>query len=72
MQYEELEPISHDEAADTFRRDDDTYATCRSLLRLALHDDDWRWTLDQILRFVTHSASRCLATGGRTARKVGF
>jgi hypothetical protein len=54
MQYEELEPISHDEASDTFTRDDDTYATCRSLLRLALHDEDWRWTLDQILRFVRH------------------
>jgi hypothetical protein len=54
MQYEELDPISHDEAADTFRRDDDTYATCRSLLCLALHDEDWRWTLDQILHFVTH------------------
>jgi len=54
MQYEELEPISRDETTDTFQRDDDTYATCHSLLCLALHDDDWRWTLEQILRFVRH------------------
>jgi hypothetical protein len=54
MHYEELEPITREEATETFGRDDDTYATCRSLLRIALHDPDWRWTLSRIVPFLRH------------------
>jgi hypothetical protein len=52
MQYEELAPISREEASEALDRDDDTYAVCHSLLRVALHDEDWRWALDQIARFL--------------------
>jgi hypothetical protein len=53
MRYdEELAPISHEEATEVFTRADDTYSVCHSLLRVALHDDDWRWALHQILPFL--------------------
>ncbi len=48
MHYEELAPISKEEATEVFRRDGDTYGVCQSLLRIALHEVDWRWALDQI------------------------
>jgi hypothetical protein len=54
MHYEELEPISREEASETFGRDDDTYATCRSLLCIALHETDWRWALRHIVPFLRH------------------
>jgi hypothetical protein len=54
MHYEELEPISREEASEAFGRDDDTYAICRSLLCIALHETDWRWALLQILPFLRH------------------
>ncbi|HEY2517173.1 MAG TPA: hypothetical protein VGI39_40145 [Polyangiaceae bacterium] len=54
MQYEELSPISREEASETLARDDDTYAICQSLLRVALHEDDWGWALDRIVRFLLH------------------
>ena len=27
---------------------------CQSLLRVALHEDDWGWALDRIVRFLLH------------------
>ncbi len=52
MQYEELVPISREEAATAFARNDDTYSVCYSLLCVALHDPDWRWVLPQVMRFI--------------------
>jgi hypothetical protein len=54
MHYEELEPISQEEASDVFVRDDDTYETCRSLLCVALHEADWRWALTRTIPFLRH------------------
>ena len=55
MHYEELSPISREDADDALSRDDDTYVLCQSLLRIALHDQDWEWALDHIGRFLFHS-----------------
>jgi hypothetical protein len=53
MRYdEELAPISHEEATEVFTRGEDTYSVCHSLLRVALHDDDWRWALSQVVPFL--------------------
>jgi hypothetical protein len=52
MQYEELAPISREEAREALGRDDDTYALCQSLIRVALHEEDWRWSVDQIQPFL--------------------
>jgi hypothetical protein len=54
MQYDELSPISREEASETLARDDDTFAICQSLLRVALHEEDWAWALDRIVTFVLH------------------
>jgi hypothetical protein len=54
MQYEELSPISQEEADDVLSRDDDTYVLCQSLLRIALHEGDWLWALDHVSRFLLH------------------
>lgn len=54
MLYEALVPISREDAAAAFQSDDDTYTVCHSLLCVALHDDDWRWALPRVLRFLTH------------------
>jgi hypothetical protein len=54
MQYEDLVPISREEAVLAFDNSDDTYSICHSLLCVALHEDDWRWALPQVLRFVMH------------------
>jgi hypothetical protein len=54
MQYEELSPITREEASATLARDDDTYAICQSLLRIALHEEDWGWALDRIVKFLLH------------------
>lgn len=54
MQYEELVPISREEASATFRSSDDTYTLCHSLLCVSLHDEEWQWALPQVLRFVMH------------------
>jgi hypothetical protein len=55
MQYEELSPISHQEADEALAHDEDTYVLCQSLLRVALHEEDWFWALDQISRFLFHA-----------------
>jgi hypothetical protein len=55
MEYEELSPISRDEASETLSRDDDTYAICQSLLRISLHEEDASWALDRILPFLVHT-----------------
>ena len=52
MQYEELSPISREEATEAFAHDDDTYSTCQSLLRIALHEEDWSWALERIVRYL--------------------
>jgi hypothetical protein len=54
MQYEELVPMSREDAAEAFARNDDTYSICYSLLCIALHDPDWRWALPQVMRFIMH------------------
>ena len=54
MDYGELSPISRDEASLALGRDDDTYLLCESLLRIALHEEDWAWALDRIRRFLFH------------------
>jgi hypothetical protein len=54
MQYEELSPISQQEADEALSRDDDTYVLCQSLLRVALHEEDWFWALQHIGRFLLH------------------
>ena len=54
MDYEELSPISREEASETLARDDDTFAICQSLLRVALHEEDAAWALDRIVPFVLH------------------
>lgn len=55
MQYEELSPISREDATEALAHDDDTYALCQSLLRIALHEEDWAWALDHLARFLLHS-----------------
>ena len=52
MQYEELVPISREDASAAFQHSDDTYTICHSLLCVALHEEDWRWALPQVLRFI--------------------
>jgi hypothetical protein len=54
MHYEELSPISREEAHDALSRDDDTYVLCQSLLRIALHEEDWAWVLEHLGRFLLH------------------
>jgi hypothetical protein len=54
MQYEELSPISREDAHEALSRDDDTYVLCQSLLRIALHEEDWMWALDHLGRFLLH------------------
>jgi hypothetical protein len=54
MQYEEIVPISRDDAAAAFQNSDDTYTVCHSLLCVALHEEDWRWALPHVLRFMMH------------------
>jgi hypothetical protein len=54
MQYEELSPISREDAAEALSHDDDTYALCQSLLRIALHESDWAWALHHLGRFLLH------------------
>jgi hypothetical protein len=63
MQYEELSPISQEDAAEALSHDDDTYALCQSLLRIALHEEDWSWALDHLGRFLLHPNPevRCVA-----------
>ena len=53
MKYEELGPIDRDEAERTLAGQD-AEAVSLALLRLALHDPDWRWVQEQCLRFVGH------------------
>jgi len=55
MQHEEIEPISREDAIAAFDGTAYTYTLCHSLLCVALHEDDWRWALPQVLRFVGHS-----------------
>ena len=55
MHYEELSPISREDADDALSRDDDTYVLCQSLLRIALHEEDWVWALDHLGRFLLHT-----------------
>jgi hypothetical protein len=54
MNYEELSPISREDADEALSRDDDTYVLCQSLLRIALHEPEWAWALDHIARFLLH------------------
>ncbi|MGO8998761.1 MAG: hypothetical protein ACLQVI_36015 [Polyangiaceae bacterium] len=54
MHYEELSPISQQDADEALSRDDDTYVLCQSLLRVALHEEDWAWALDHVSRFLLH------------------
>ena len=54
MQYEELSPISREDATEALSHDDDTYALCQSLLRIALHEEDWAWALEHLGRFLLH------------------
>jgi hypothetical protein len=54
MHYEELSPISQEDADLALSQDDDTYLLCQSLLRIALHEEDWYWALDHISRFLLH------------------
>jgi hypothetical protein len=63
MQYEELSPISREDADEALSRDDNTYLLCQSLLRIALHEEDWAWALDHIGRFLLnpHPEVRCVA-----------
>jgi hypothetical protein len=55
MEYEELSPISREEATDALSRDDDTYLLCQSLLRIALHDEDGEWALERVGRYLFHA-----------------
>jgi hypothetical protein len=55
MHYEELSPISREEATTAFAHDDDTYVLCQSLLRVALHEEDGVWALDHVARFLFHA-----------------
>jgi hypothetical protein len=55
MHYEELSPISREEATIALAHDDDTYLLCQSLLRIALHEEDGEWALDHVARFLFHS-----------------
>jgi hypothetical protein len=63
MQYEELSPITREDADQALSRDDNTYLICQSLLRIALHEQDWGWALDHIGRFLLnpHPEVRCVA-----------
>ena len=54
MNYEELSPISREEADLALSRDDDTYVLCQSLLRIALHEPDAVWALEHVGRFLLH------------------
>ena len=53
MRYEEIPPISREEAQAVFTRDD-PHAVVNALLGLALNDPDWRWVQDQCLQFSQH------------------
>ena len=54
MNYEELSPISREEADAALSRDDDTYVLCQSILRIALHEADAVWALEHVGRFLLH------------------
>lgn len=55
MKYEPLPPISRDEADHVFRMGDaESIAT--GLVRLALHEPDWRWVQERCLQLASHPA----------------
>jgi hypothetical protein len=74
MMYESLEPIERPEA-EAILGSDDPKAIVRTLLRLALHEADWRWVQTISLTFVRHPSvgvRRAVATAlGHLARLHG-
>lgn len=53
MQYQELSPISHNEAEKVFAGNDPA-GISEALVRLALHDIDRVWVERQCIRFIQH------------------
>src|SRR5437870_2328939 len=56
MKYEKLEPISKKEAKAHLARGD-REAVCRTLVRVAMFEADWRWVQDQCLSFAQNDDS---------------
>jgi hypothetical protein len=52
---DELCPISREEATEVLAHDDDTYSTCQSLLRIALHEEEWAWALERLACHLLHA-----------------
>jgi hypothetical protein len=53
MRYQEVPPISRNEARAAFRSGDEA-AIRDALLRITYHDQDWQWIQDQLVRFARH------------------
>lgn len=51
--YEEMPPISRAKAAAAFKSNERGEMT-RAIIRLALHDSDWRWVQGQCLLLLKH------------------
>jgi hypothetical protein len=53
MRYEEVKPVSRDEA-EVALSSGSPDALSRTLLSMAYHDDDWRWVQDTCITFTNH------------------
>jgi hypothetical protein len=74
VSYEELQPISRDEAERALSSDDPD-AICRALVRAALFDEDWTWVEQWCLRMAGDARPQvrgCAVTSlGHLARTHG-
>ena len=53
MKYEDVEPISRQEALSAFSSGSPE-AIADALIRAVLHDPDWRWTQDICIKYANH------------------
>jgi len=74
MHYEEVLPITRDEAESVFATTDPV-KVCNALVRITYHDPDWRWVQERCLHFARHSdpdicgcAATCLGHLARVHR----
>jgi hypothetical protein len=50
---QQLQPIPEDEATIALSSDD-PYTIADAIYRLGIHDEDWQWVTEQVVRFVDH------------------
>jgi hypothetical protein len=63
MRYQNVPPISRNEARAAFRSGSEA-AIRAALLSITYHDEDWRWIQEQLLRFARHRNSSIRSLAG--------